>query len=201
VPTSSSQPTTPGTGIPTNLRASSTSNNVTLTWTGPANTTYDILRGEDGVKIASVQGNTFTDAGLNANTPYVYSVRGPGGTTPQLTVVPGSSPTTAVTPPPVGSTSTPVTAPPASGAPTNLRKTGQTASTITLSWDGPAGGSYDILRGEAGDKIATVTGNTFTDIGLLANTPYVYSVRGGGVTTPQITLTIGGTALSAAHVR
>ena len=37
--------------------------------------------------------------------------------------------------------------------------------------------------------MASVTGNTFTDIGLLTNTPYVYSVRNSGGTTPQITLT------------
>jgi hypothetical protein len=194
----------PGTNKPTNLRATTTSNSVTLTWTGSATTVYDILRGEDGVKIGSVQGNTFTDTGLNANTPYVYSVRGPGGTTPQLTAVPGSTTTTtAVTPPPASSTSAPATstAPPAAGAPSNLRRTGQTANAITLSWDGPAGGSYDILRGEAGDKIATVIGTTFTDIGLLANTPYVYSVRGGGTTTPQITLTIGAAAPGNAQVR
>jgi len=193
-PTSPTQPTTPtspGTNKPTDLRASTTSNSVTLTWTGDATTTYDVLRGEDGVKIGSVKGNTFTDSGLNANTPYVYSVRGPGGTTPQLTAIPGSASTTTGAPP-ASSTSAPAssTAPPASGTPSNLRKTGQTASTITLSWNGPATASYDVLRGEAGDKIATVVSTTFTDIGLLGGTPYVYSIRGGGSTTPQITVTI-----------
>ena len=73
-------PTTPPAGAaPTNLRATATSNSVTLTWSGDASATYDILRGEDGVKIGSVAGNTFTDIGLNLNTPYVYSVREPAG--------------------------------------------------------------------------------------------------------------------------
>jgi hypothetical protein len=45
-----------------------------------------------------------------------------------------------------------------------------------------------VLR--SGIKIATVTGLTFTDIGLLPNTPYLYSVRGNGVTTPVLTATI-----------
>ena len=61
---------------------------------------------------------------------------------------------------------------------------------ITLTWDGSPTGSYDILRGEDGVKIATVTGTTFTDIGLLARTPYVYSVRGSGSTSQQVTLSI-----------
>ena len=65
-----------------------------------------------------------------------------------------------------------------------------TASTLTISWDGPAGASYDILRGEAGERIAGVTGTTFTDIGLLPHTPYVYSIRNSAGTSPQITLTI-----------
>ncbi len=194
-PTTTSAPTSTPTGGPSNLRWSTSSTSVTLTWTGDPTATYDILRGEGGVKITSVTGLTFTDTGLNVNTPYVYSVRGTGGTTPQITAITGTQPTG--TPPPTsGSTGTSTSSPtttPVTGAPSNLRKTGQTASSITLGWTGSASGSYDILRGEAGDKIATVTGTSFTDIGLLANTPYVYSVRGAGVTTPQITLTISST--------
>ncbi len=163
---------------------------MTLTWNGDAGATYEILRGEGGVKIASVQGTTFTDDNLGANTPYVYAVRGPGGTTPQLTVVTGSPGTTTAAPTST-TTAAPTTAtPPAGGAPTNLRKTAQTSSSLTIRWDGSAGATYDILRGEAGEKIASVTGNTFTDSGLLAQTPYVYSVRNSAGTTPQITLTI-----------
>jgi len=181
------------TGAPTNLKATATNNSVTLTWSGASSGTYDILRGEDGVKIASAQGNTFTDSGLNANTPYVYSVRNSQGTTSKLTVIPGTGPGTTTAPPTPVTTTGPATttAAPSNGSPSNLRKTGQGVGSITIGWSGPAGASYDILRGEAGDKIATVTGNSFTDTGLLTNTPYVYSVRGGGVTTGQITLTIG----------
>jgi chitodextrinase len=137
------------------------------------------------VKIASVRGTTFTDEGLNLNTPYVYAVRGPGGTTGQITLIPG---TVASTPTSTSTTSTPP--PPGGGAPANLRKSAQTSSSITLTWDGSPTGSYDILRGEDGVKIATVTGTTFTDIGLLARTPYVYSVRGSGSTSQQVTLSI-----------
>ena len=61
---------------------------------------------------------------------------------------------------------------------------------MTLAWTGSATASYDVLRGEDGIKIATVTGTTFTDIGLLPRTPYVYSVRGSGGTSSQITVTL-----------
>ena len=185
-------PTTPTGAAPSNLRGTATNNTVTLTWSGDASATYDILRGEDGVKIASVTGTTFTDGGLNLNTPYVYAVRGAGVTTPQIVVTPGVSPSTPTTtggPTPVPTAGPTTTAPP-SGAPTNLRKTGQTSSTVTLGWTGSSTGSYDILRGEDGVKIAAVTGTTFTDFGLLPGTPYVYSVRGAGGTSSQITVSI-----------
>jgi len=64
-----------------------------------------------------------------------------------------------------------------------------TPSTITLNWDGSAGASYQVLR--SGIAIGTVSTPSFTDIGLFPNTPYVYSIRGNGVTTPELTATIG----------
>ncbi len=186
-------PTAPTGAAPSNLRGTATSNSATLAWSGDASATYEILRGEDGVKIASVTGTTFTDGGLNLNTPYVYSVRGAGVTTPQIVVTPGVSPST---PPTTGDTGGSTTSPPTTtpgtptGAPSNLHKNSQTSSSVTLGWTGSATASYDVLRGEDGIKIATVTGTTFTDIGLLPRTPYVYSVRGSGGTSPQITVTL-----------
>src|SRR5664280_2138091 len=107
-----------------------------------------------------------------------YSIRGGGVTTPELTATIGSTPTT---------TNTATTAP-SPGTPSNLRVTATTSSTITLGWAGPANASYQVLR--SGIQIATVTGRAFTDQGLFKNTPYIYSIRGNGVTTPQITATI-----------
>ena len=80
------------------------------------------------------------------------------------------------------------TIPTAPSSPSSLAVTGTTPSSVTIGWNGSAGASYDVLR--SGIKIATVTGLTFTDIGLLPNTPYLYSVRGNGVTTPVLTATI-----------
>jgi hypothetical protein len=45
-----------------------------------------------------------------------------------------------------------------------------------------------VLR--SGIPIATVTATSFTDIGLFRATPYLYSVRFGGTTTPVLTATI-----------
>ena len=185
-------PTTPAGQGPTNLRISTTVDSATLAWDGDPSATYEILRGEAGVRIATTTGNTFTDGGLARNVPYVYSVRGPGGVTRQITVIPGSTPPAGTTPtaPTTTTPTTPTTTGPSGAAPRNLRSTGTTSSTITLAWDGDPTTSYEVLRGEAGERIATVKGTSFTDIGLLPNTPYVYSIRGAGQTTPQVTLRI-----------
>ena len=181
--TTTTTPTVPSTGVPSDLRvAATTDSTVTLGWNGAAGGTYDVLR--SGVRIATVAGLTFTDRGLLENTPYIYSIRGGGVTTPELTATIGATTTS-----PPTATSTTVTTAPSPGSPTNLRVASTTSSTITLGWDGPANASYQVLR--SGIQIATVTGPTFTDQGLLKNTPYLYSVRGNGVTTPQIAATIG----------
>ncbi|HEY7816490.1 MAG TPA: family 16 glycosylhydrolase [Nakamurella sp.] len=186
-PTSTTQPTSGGTAAPANLRVSgSTSDSLTLTWDGSAGGSYEVLR--SGIRIATVTGTSFTDRGLLPNTPYVYSIRGAGVTTPELSTTLGGTSTTLSTPtsaPPATTTTTP----PAAGSPSNLRVTGTTGSTISLGWDGPAGASYDVLR--SGIRIGTVTGTSFTDLGLFPNTPYLYSIRGNGTTTPEITARIG----------
>ena len=188
-PTTSTPTTsTPGGGgatAPSDLQVSgSTSDSITLSWTGAAGGSYEVLR--SGIRIATVSGTSFTDRGLLPNTPYVYSVRAAGVTTPELTARLGAGPTT----PPS------TTAPPTStgggssaGRPADLKVSGTTGSTITLTWAGTAGVSYEVLR--SGIRIATVTDTTFTDVGLYANTPYLYSIRGNGATTPEITARIG----------
>ncbi len=216
-PSTTAPSTTAATGGPTALTVTTTARSATLAWRGDPQASYDILRGEDGVRIATVRGATFTDTGLNPATPYVYSVRGAGGTTGQVRAVTknltgGSTPATTSSSPvpttllpttgppttgppttgPVPTTTVPTTRPSTpTGAPTNLRKTGQTLSSITISWDGSPTASYEILRGEGGARIAVVTGTSFTDTGLFPRTPYVYSVRGIGGTTSQATFSIG----------
>jgi hypothetical protein len=139
-----------------------------------------------GVRIATVTGRTFTDTGLLPNTSYLYSVRAGGITTPVLTATVASPPGSTTTPTASASPSGTPTAP--SGTPGNLRLAGTTASTVTIAWDGADGVEYEILR--SGIRIATSTSPTFTDVGLLRATPYLYSVRAGGVTTPVLRVVI-----------
>ncbi len=176
---------------PGNLRvAGTTTSTITLDWDGAAGATYDVLRSDQW--IATVTGNRFTDVGLLPNTPYLYSIRGAGMTTPVITVRIGNAPTSPGGPSttPVGTTATPTTtagsSTPAS-TPSNLRVAGTTPSAVTLGWDGSAP-SYDVLR--SGIRIATVTARSFTDVGLFPNTPYLYSVRTAAGTTPVLTAVI-----------
>jgi hypothetical protein len=161
----------------------STPNTITIGWSGKAGTSYDILR--SGIKIATVNSLTFTDIGLQPSTPYLYSIRGNGVTTPVLTATAGGVPVAPTQTLPPTPTVGHVDPPAPGGAPGGLHVTASTPSTITIGWSGTAGTSYDVLR--SGIKIATVTALTFTDIGLQPNTPYLYSIRGGGVTTAVLT--------------
>lgn len=123
----------------------------------------------------------------------------PPGATPTVTVTatvtstvtvsatdcPPAATTPPTTPPTTPSPTSP--APSGFGSPSNLRLAGSTPSSLTLAWDGATSASYDVLR--SGVRIATVTGTSFVDIGLLPNTPYLYSIR-GTTTTPERTFTI-----------
>ncbi len=196
VPTTPTTPTTPpttatstsanGTGPTALAVTSTTASTITLTWKGIAGSTYEVLR--SGVRIATVTGLTFTDVGLNKNTPYLYSVRGAGVTTAQITATIPDSAVPTTTAPPTASTSASTTATAAGGSPSGLHSTGATANSISLGWTGPRAASYDVLR--SGVRIATVTGTSYTDVGLNRQTPYLYSIRGSGGTTPTLLVTI-----------
>jgi chitinase len=64
----------------------------------------------------------------------------------------------------------------APAAPTGLAVTGTTASTVSLSWNAPAGTvtGYDVF--ENGTEVATVTGTSDTVTGLSASTTYTFAV-------------------------
>jgi hypothetical protein len=66
---------------------------------------------------------------------------------------------------------------PRAGTPSNPRVTSTTAGTITLGRDGPDNAGY-LLR--SGIQIATVTGRSFTDIGLFPYAPWVEAGNGSG---------------------
>jgi hypothetical protein len=181
--------TAPAGTAPSNLTVTSTTaTSITLGWKGSVGAVYDVLR--SGIRIATVTATAFTDAGLNKNTPYLYSVRANGITTPQVIATISDVTTTTTTPPPTATSAPSATTSTSanSAGPSNLHSTGSTATAITLVWTGSATASYNVLR--SGIRIATVTGTHFTDIGLNRNTPYIYSIQGNGITTPPVTVNI-----------
>lgn len=64
-------------------------------------------------------------------------------------------------------------------APTSLRSTGTTASSVSLAWNASTDNvgvtGYEVYRG--GTRVGTPTGTTFTDSGLSASTSYSYTVK------------------------
>ena len=63
-------------------------------------------------------------------------------------------------------------------APTNLRVTGTSSSSISLAWNASTDNvgvtGYDVYR--AGTRVTTTTGTSYTDGGLAASTTYTYTV-------------------------
>ena len=156
----------------TTLSVSSfTDSQIVLAYTGGF-TTVSISR--NGTDIATdISGTTYTDIGLTANTSYIYVI------TPHNTSnIAGST-----------STITQITLPDL----TTLSVSSFTASQIVLVY---SGGFTTVSISRNGTTIATdISGTSYTDIGLTANTSYTYIVTpynsgGSGVTSTitQITL-------------
>ncbi|BBA98951.1 hypothetical protein RVR_5366 [Actinacidiphila reveromycinica] len=71
------------------------------------------------------------------------------------------------------------TTPPPPAAPTGLRVTGTTGSSVSLSWTGVTGAtSYTVRRD--GAAAGTATGTTFTDTGLASGSTHSYTVTATG---------------------
>ncbi|MFB9247083.1 glycosyl hydrolase family 18 protein [Sphaerisporangium melleum] len=157
---------------PGSLRSTATtSTSVSLAWNASTDnvgvTGYNVYRGS--TLVTTVTGTTYTDGGLTANTAYSYTVkaRDAAGN------VSAASNTVNVTTPGGGGDTT------APSTPGNLRSTGTTSSSVSLAWnastDNVAVTGYNVYRGST--LVTTVTGTTYTDGGLAANTTYAYTVR------------------------
>jgi fibronectin type 3 domain-containing protein len=171
------QPITPP-GQPTNLVATPGVDNITLTWTPPANnggapiTSYQIWRGTTSgseTMIATTSMTTYTDTGLTPGTTYYYYVIAvnSAGSSPKSQEVSAAPPT-------------------APGIPQNLTAT-PGINSINLTWSPPAsnGGSpitgYIIYRGTAPGSetlyktVGTVT--TYLDQSVTSGTTYYYKIE------------------------
>ena len=138
-----------------------------LTWTASGDNIgvagYRVLRG--GTLLATVTGTSYTDTGLAANTPYSYQVIAFDAAGNASAAASAGATTLA------GDTQAPT-------QPGSLNATALDTSRIALSWtastDNVGVAGYRVLRG--GTLLATVTGTSFTDTGLAANTTYAYQV-------------------------
>ncbi|WP_084315871.1 glycoside hydrolase family 48 protein [Actinospica robiniae] len=157
---------------PTNLKATGeTSTTVSLSWTASTDnvavTGYHVLR--NSTQVGTTTSTTYTDTGLTASTAYSYTVIATDAAGNLST----SSNTVSAT---TSAGSTGDTTPPS--APTNLKATGETSTTVSLSWtastDNVAVTGYKVFRN--GTQVGTSTSTTYTDTGLTASTAYSYTV-------------------------
>jgi fibronectin type 3 domain-containing protein/poly(3-hydroxybutyrate) depolymerase len=90
---------------------------------------------------------------------------------------------------------------PTMAAPTNLVATGKAYNRMQLTWvdNSSSESGFEIQRSTSAagvfSQVATVTGNTYTDSGLLANTHYFYQVRAVGATDVSVYIQSSGTTL------
>ncbi|NUP04028.1 MAG: chitinase, partial [Nonomuraea sp.] len=159
--------------VPGNLRSTGVTNtSVALAWDASTDnvkvTGYEIYRG--GTLVTTVTGTTYNDTGLTASTTYAYTVRARDAAGNRSA---DSNQVSATT---TGGGGTDNTAP---SVPGNLRSTGVSGNSVSLTWDASTDNvkvtGYEIYRG--GTLVTTVTGTSHTDTGLAANTTYTYTVR------------------------
>ena len=180
---------------PAGLITAASHDSVLLSWDNPDDDTitgYQILRGEDADNLTVLTDDTgdadtsHTDSTVEAETTYVYAVRGRNthGLSPQ------SDPVSVTTP----------AAPPAK--PTGLL-TAASHDSVLLAWDNPDDDTitgYQVLRGEDADNLGVLVDDTgdantsHTDDTVEAETTYVYAVRGRnarglGPESDRVTLT------------
>lgn len=71
--------------------------------------------------------------------------------------------------------------------PGHLRSPGATDRTVSLAWDASTDNvavtGYDIYRNAA--KVGSTTSTTFTDMGLAAETAYLYTIKARGVASNE----------------
>lgn len=164
MPVSIGPDTTPP-GSPTDLAATPALLSVGLTWTASTDdvgvTGYQVRRGT--TLLATLPGTSYTDTGLDYNTPYTYSVTAIDG---------AGNPSTAAQ---VSTATLPdVTAPSVPGSLAGTPHIDSVDLTWAASTDNVAVDAYQIIRNNV--VIATVQSPGYTDSGLQSSTTYEYKV-------------------------
>lgn len=156
---------------PASLNATATAyNNVNLSWSASTDNRgvsgYWVIR--NGITITSVNGTSYADTSVSANTNYQYKVQAfdaAGNAS-------GFSNTASVTTPQPPDTQAPST-------PSNLRAQVISSSQINLTWNASTDNvgviGYEVYRNN--NKVATVTTASYGDTGLAASTTYSYFIK------------------------
>lgn len=161
-------PSTP-TGL---IATAATSSEISLHWAASTDDVggigYKIFR--NGTQISTSPTNSFSDTGLTSSTTYTYTVSAYDAVGHNSAQSSASSATTLAA-------GTSDTIPPT--VPMNLTVTAVSATQIYLSWtastDNIGVAGYEVYRDAA--LINTVTGTTYSDTALSANTSYTYSIK------------------------
>ncbi|WP_224365520.1 fibronectin type III domain-containing protein [Hyalangium versicolor] len=162
-------PTTPtGLGSP-----SKTATSVTLSWTASTDnvgvTGYEVFVGSATTAAATSTSPGATVSGLSANTTYTFTVKARDAAGNRSVASSAFSVTT-------NPQSTDTQAP---SAPTSLRTTAITSTSVALAWtastDNVAVTGYLVFRN--GTQVGTPTSTSYTDSGLSASTQYAYTVK------------------------
>lgn len=190
--------------VPQNLAGSPVgTTRIDLTWSAATDTGgsglagYRLYRNGSATPLATVTGTSYSDTGLLANTAYTYRVSAYDAATNESAQSPQIAVTTPDVPPPDLIAPT---------QPTGLGATAISANRIDLSWTAATdtGGSglagYRIYRNGSGTPLTTVTGTTYSDLGLTASTAYSYQVSAIDGASNESTLSgsAGATTLVAA---
>ena len=152
-------------GAPTGLAVTATtSSSVSLSWVAPSGSVASYNVYQNGAKVASSSGTTYTATGLAASTSYTFAVTAvnASGESPQSNKVTATTQGTGGGQPP--------------GAPTGLTVTGATQSSVSLSWTAPSGTVTGYTVFQNGTQATTTTGTSVTITGLAASTTYSFTV-------------------------
>jgi glucose/arabinose dehydrogenase len=162
-------PSAPGNLAVSNIK----SNAATFTWTAASDNVgvvrYEINRGGNVLKVVDANTLTATVDTLTSNTSYDVSIGAfdaAGNASQQSNVVAFTTPTSGDTQPPT--------------APGNLRTTGITANSVSLTWNASTDNSgsiagYDIYQGAT--KVSTTSSLTATVTNLAPATQYTFTVK------------------------
>jgi chitodextrinase len=189
MPPDTQPPTIPGGLVATAISPSQ----IILSWSGSTDnvavTGYQVFR--NGLQVSTTTATNYSDAGLNSNTTYTYTV----------TAFDDAGNTSAQSVQANATTLIPDTTPPT--VPTNLQSSNITSTSATISWassaDNVAVAGYQIYRN--GSLLNTTSQTFYNDNALSASTTYNYTVTAydtsGNISAPSQPLAVTTTVHTA----